>query len=299
MLFLIFNRPETTYKVFKKIKNVKPKKLYIAADGPRENNINDKVNCKKARGVINKIDWDCEVKTLFRDKNLGCKLAVSSAIDWFFENEEMGIIMEDDCLPDQTFFYFCEELLNKYENDKRIMMIAGTNFLFSSHDLEESYFFSYYYPIWGWATWRRAWNFYDIEMKGWKEFKLKNLLKHYYDDSDMVNYVESMLEATYEGKINSWDLQWVYTCLKQNGLSIIPKNNLISNIGAIGTHMGNENIHNFLKTKAIDKIIHPKYIYPNDKYNKILFDKILNRNLSLKSKIIRIFKRVLAKIKIK
>ena len=196
VLFLIFNRPENTDKVFKKIKNVKPKKLYIAADGPRENNINDKVNCLKAREVINKIDWNGEVKTLFRDKNLGCKLAVSSAIDWFFENEEMGIILEDDCLPDPSFFYFCQELLQKYKDDKRVMMISGFNYLLNSLEIRESYFFSNYYPIWGWATWRRAWKLYDNEMKNWDYFKENNNLVWIYKDKGLAEYVYSLIQST-------------------------------------------------------------------------------------------------------
>ncbi|MBA7476353.1 hypothetical protein ES707_11738 [subsurface metagenome] len=284
VLFLIFNRPVITYKVFKKIKNVKPKKLYIAADGPRENNINDKVNCKKAREVINKIDWDCEVKTLFRDKNLGFPLAISLAIDWFFKNEEMGIILEDDCLPDPSFFYFCQELLQKYKDDARIMMISGFNYLINSLEIRESYFFSNYYCIWGWATWRRAWKLYDIEMKNWDYFKENNNLVWIYKDKRLAEYVYSLIQSTYDGFIDTWDVQWFFTCITQNGLSIVPSVNLISNIGWIGAHFNGfeKDIHN-TPTKSIDirNMIHPEFVFPDMKYNQILFDNIRKKSNNL------------------
>src|SRR4030042_6453503 len=148
VLFLIFNRPDTTEKVFDEIRKAKPKKLFVAADGPRQDKQGEKEKVGRARQiVIDGIDWDCEIKTLFRDKNLGCKVAVSSAINWFFENEEMGIILEDDCLPHQSFFRFCGELLEKYKDDERIMVISGENLLFGRKRTNYSYYFSRYYHI--------------------------------------------------------------------------------------------------------------------------------------------------------
>ena len=161
VLFLVFNRPDTTKQVFEAIRQAQPPRLYIASDGHRSDREGEWEKVKTVRDyVVNNIDWDCEVKTLFREKNLGCRIAVSTAISWFFENEEQGIILEDDCFPDQSFFPFCEELLWKYQDDKRIMMITGTNSLGTWKSELQSYHFSIYGSIWGWATWKRAWNLY-------------------------------------------------------------------------------------------------------------------------------------------
>ena len=165
VLFLIFNRPETTIQVFSAIKKAQPNRLYIAADGPRPEYPDEVNHCKIARTIATNVDWDCEVKTLFRDQNLGCRLAVSQAIDWFFEQEPEGIILEDDCLPNQSFFWFCKELLEKYRNETRIMHIGGTNFQFGKNRTNYSYYFSRYAHIWGWASWRREWKYYDEKLK--------------------------------------------------------------------------------------------------------------------------------------
>ncbi len=158
ILFLIFNRPDTTKRVFESISRVKPTKLYIAADGARKNKVGEVLLCQETRNIIELIDWECEIKTLFRTENLGCKIAVSSAIDWFFENEEQGIILEDDCLPHPSFFGYCETLLNYYKDDLRIGHIGGDNFQKGKKRGEGSYYFSQYYFIWGWAIWKLAWN---------------------------------------------------------------------------------------------------------------------------------------------
>lgn len=277
ILFLIFNRPENTQIVFNEIRRVKPKRLFIAADGPRDSAPDDFENCIKSREILKLVDWDCEVKTLLRDKNLGCKIAVSTAISWFFEYEEDGIILEDDCVPDLSFFWFCQELLNKYKNDDRIMMISGMNYI-SCGEIKESYFFSNYYAIWGWATWRRAWNLYDIDMSNWEEFKNGNYLSWFYKDKKMIDFVQSMLQDAYENKINTWDCQWFYSCLVQNSFSIIPKFNLISNIGVSGAHADNETSVNFLPLNSleIDSIIHPQFVLPNVQYNQLLYDKLIS-----------------------
>ena len=233
VLFLIFNRPDTAQRVFDEIRKARPKHLYIAADGPRELNDRDKILCQESRAIIEQVDWPCEVKTLFRDKNLGCKLAVSSAINWFFQNVEAGIILEDDCVPHQSFFRFASEILEKYKNEEKVMMIAGLNPISEYHS-PYSYYFSRYFSIWGWATWRRAWQKYDIEMREWPRAKEK--LATYYADPYARKYLERSFDNAYSGKLNTWDIQWFLTCLVQNGLSIVPSKNLINNIGIFGDH---------------------------------------------------------------
>ncbi len=241
ILFLVFNRPDTTQKVFEKIKEAKPKYLFIAADGPRENNENDTVNCKKVREIVSEINWDCEVKTLFREKNLGCKIAVSSAITWFFENVEQGIILEDDTLPDISFFYFCQDMLNKYKDDYQLMHVNGSNFHPKREEVSNRYFFSHLFNIWGWATWRRAWKLYDIEMNGYEWLKRSNEFDKIFPE----NYKKfiPMLDSVYNNLNNTWDCQWALTCHLNIALSIQPMTNLIKNIG-FGTDSTHTNVVN-------------------------------------------------------
>ena len=233
ILFLIFKRPDTTKMVFNVIKKIKPKYLYIAQDGHRENKEGEKELCEEVRAIIKDIDWDCELKTLFRDKNLGARGAVSSAINWFFENVDEGIILEDDCVPSLTFFPYCEELLSKYRNDERIMTISGDASPFKNrfNNSKYSYFFSHYSLTWGWATWKRVWKSYDVDLKNWNEVKkdknsfpvLKNKIQR--------DYWFKMFNRMYVKMMDAWDYQWTYNSLINNGLAIIPKSNLIFNIG--------------------------------------------------------------------
>src|SRR3989344_1301108 len=166
ILFLVFNRPQLTKKVFSEIRRFKPKKLFISADGPRSGNSQDRILCKRVRKITEKVDWPCEVKRLYRDGNLGCKNSISKALSWFFENENEGIILEDDCLPDTTFFQFCGEMLEKYRHNKDVGIISGDNFIKGS-TIEDSYYFSNYFHMWGWATWKRSWKSYDLTMRKW------------------------------------------------------------------------------------------------------------------------------------
>lgn len=231
ILFIIFNRPDTTKRVFNEIRKAKPTKLFVVADGPRNNKKGEKEKCKQTRKIIEQVGWDCEVYKLYLDKNSGCKIAVSSAIDWFFENVEEGIVLEDDCLPHSTFFRFCRELLEKYRDDERVFVMTGNNFLFGHKRTDYSYYFSRYNHCWGWATWRRAWCYYDREVKIWPEIKNGNWLKDILGHSDAVRYWSNIFQRVYENKIDSWAYPWTFSCWIQNGLTIIPSVNLVSNIG--------------------------------------------------------------------
>jgi hypothetical protein len=274
VLFLIFNRPDSTQVVFNEIRKVKPKQLFIAADGPRKNHQEDNVLCQKTRAIIDKVDWDCTVTTLFRNENLGCKYAVSSAIDWFFSNVEEGIILEDDCVPNQSFFPFCQELLEKYRDDARIMMISGNNFQFGRNRTQFSYYFSRYFHIWGWATWKRAWDHYDIKMELWPKIKKDGWLNDILQDTNAEKKWEMIFDDTYKNKINTWDYQWAFSCWIQGGLSILPNQNLVSNIGfdVMGTHTKGDSIFSKLPTKNIKfPLMHPYYVIrdlKSDKYSE-------------------------------
>jgi hypothetical protein len=237
VLFLIFNRPDTTLQVFEAIRQARPGKLFVAADGPRPDRLGEAEACEQARQVVKQVDWECDVKTLFRDRNLGCRAAVSSAISWFFEHVEEGIILEDDCLPDQSFFPYCRELLEKYRDDHRVMQITGDNFQFKRQVGPASYYFSRFCHIWGWASWKRVWNLYDPDMKDYPDFVRQGGFEKVFRYHDMRRYYRVMYDRVFQGKLNTWDHQLSYTILKNNGVCIVPNVNLVENIGfASGTH---------------------------------------------------------------
>lgn len=282
VLFLIFNRPDTTIRVFETIRQAKPPRLYVAADGPRKDKIGEKEKCEEARSIIKMIDWDCEVKTLLRDENLGCGKAVSQAITWFFEHEEEGIILEDDCVPSLSFFPYCEYLLEKYRGDSRVWMISGCCFEkdlapYTSYD----YMFTKYGNIWGWASWRRCWNSYNLLMSGYEVFKKEG---GFYNTCSYIeaNYLTKMYNRLSENELlheSTWDYQWFLTRL-MNGLSIVPSKNLVENIGEYGAHYNGQS--NLLNIKAAPNYaIHcePHYVMVSRKYEKAHFHTFYYRNL--------------------
>ncbi|HOV14811.1 MAG TPA: nucleotide-diphospho-sugar transferase [Spirochaetota bacterium] len=284
ILFLIFNRPDTTQIVFDEIKKIKPKYLFVAADGARENKIGEKEKCDETRNIIKQVDWDCEIKTLFREKNLGCKIAVSSAISWFFENVEQGIILEDDCIPDQSFFYFCEELLNYYKNDQKIMHIGGNNFQFGKNKTKYSYYFSIYNHIWGWATWRRAWQKYDVTVKSFPEFTESERIKKIFKTKQMQTFWLNNFKQVYENKIDTWDYQWQYCICNNDGFAITPKTNLVTNIGfdERATHTKDRNhVSNLPKNRIETPLAHPKNINRFSKADNFTFYKIFEKKITL------------------
>lgn len=248
VLFLIFNRPDLTSRVFAQLKKAKPAKLYIAADGPRPESKYDHMRCVLTRDVVLKnIDWECEVKTLLRDDNLGCGLAVSDAITWFFSHEEEGIILEDDCLPDDSFFDYCSAMLKRYRHDERVMQIQGFSMLVHSLLVKQPQSNSVHATripnIWGWATWRRAWDSYcyDIEDIDFSNF------------ADTSPFPDHIMESIFTGIENFkdptkrpdlWDIQWCLLIYARLAYSIFPTFSLVENIGFTdGTHMTNGNYY--------------------------------------------------------
>jgi hypothetical protein len=233
ILMVIFNRPETTRQVFDAIKKVKPLKLYIAADGPRKNKLGEAEKCAETRRIVDDVDWDCEVKTLFREENVNCGLGPSSAFTWFFEHEEEGIILEDDCLPTPSFFWFCQELLERYRNDHRIMHIGGNNFLNGwQNDTDYSYYFSQSGHIWGWASWRRAWKMFDYNIGLYDKLSKKNYFTRFF-----LNPLESLYrlrkfnKTVASARVDWWDYQWDFARYVNSGLAIVPRYNLVQNLG--------------------------------------------------------------------
>lgn len=236
ILFIVFNRPETTAQVFSAIRQAQPRCLFIAADGPRDSVVTDRDRCMETKKIVSAVDWDCDVKTLFQEKNLGCRFGPSSAITWFFENVDQGIILEDDCLPDQSFFPYCEELLNRYRNDNRIFSINGSNLAYPG--CEFSYSFSQFMNMWGWATWKRVANLIDYDLMYWKKMKFRKLwlyrklnTNNWFDlDINWIRYWDDRIKWLLDG-FATWDYQWVYHQLRYGTYSIVPGRNMVTNIG--------------------------------------------------------------------
>lgn len=279
ILYLIFNRLDSVKKTFPEIAKQKPLKIFIACDGPRNPEEKKKTDAVRTY-VLDNINWNCDVKTLFRDNNLGCRKSVSGAIDWFFENVEEGIILEDDCFPDESFFGFCGKMLEKYRNNKNIMSVSGYNYL-EDLDVDESYYFSRYFECWGWATWKRAWKKCDINMNDYKSDKKLGRLKEV-----MPSFLERVIykkrfEGNLKGETNSWAYCFTYSHFRFNGLSITPKYSLIKNLGISkdSTHTSeNETDKKYFDTKVFPiefPLKYPKKV----KLNNIFCRKYLKKEV--------------------
>lgn len=285
--FIIFNRPDTTERVFSEIAKAKPTKLLVVADGARTNRVGELEKVIATRAIIERVDWDCEVLTNYSDVNLGCKRRVSSGIDWVFEQVEEAIILEDDCLPDPTFFRFCQELLERYRNDQRIGMISGDNFQFGHRRNDDSYYFSKYVHIWGWATWRDRWqSSYDVELKKWPAIRDGGWLEDILGNKKEAASWKGVFIRTYKGEIDTWDFQWVFANWLEGRINVMPSVNLISNIGfgADATHtVGDSNVANLPVDKIIFPMKHPIGVFRNIQADLFTFQQ--NFNMTLYKKI--------------
>jgi len=289
ILFLVFNRPQKTKQVFDRIRSVKPKFFYIAADGPRENIVDDPELCDEVREIIRKIDWDCDVKYLLRNQNLGCSTAIVSAIDWFFDNEEQGIILEDDCLPDPSFFYYCNELLEKYKDKEEVMLVSGTN-LGNSYG-SYSYFFSRYGQIWGWATWRDSWKKYERTIiLNDKSLNFRSSRERKFWNKNFSNVI--------------WDVQWaIYSVWKNKGLAVIPNKNLVTNIGfgaEATNYIDDNNINSNIELSSMSfPLSHPHEIHIDDLIEDVFFYNhyYLSFYEKVRKKLVKLFTKFFFKIR--
>lgn len=225
-----FVRYDTISRVFAAVRSARPPRLYLATDGPRAGRVDDVENVKKVRSLADAVDWDCEVKTLFREENLGCRAAMSGAIDWFFRTEDSGIILEDDCLPGMDFFRFCEELLDRYKDDDRVMMIGGTNFM-PDISVASSYHFSRLGSIWGWATWRRAWEKYDEKMSGFERLDGEGFFRDLATSLPARTWLRWMYNRERKRDRGSWAIPWNCSIWQENAVAVLPAVNLVRNIG--------------------------------------------------------------------
>jgi hypothetical protein len=232
VVLFVFNRPDPTRRVFEVIASVRPAKLLLIADGPRPAKPGEGELCRQVRDIVSCVDWPCKVSTNFAEANLGCQERIISGLDWVFSLVEEAIILEDDCLPDATFFPFCQELLEKYRGDSRVASISGTNLVANYVKTKASYFFSHLGGNWGWATWRSEWQRFDRHLADWPQIKRDGMLSELFYEDRAAAYWTCVFDDMYanEGR-NTWDYQWLYTRLKNNALTIVPRVNLIANIG--------------------------------------------------------------------
>lgn len=275
---VVFNRYDNAKKVFEEVRKVKPRKLFIIADGPRRGNIEDIEKCKKVRSIFNNIDWECEVYKNFSDENLGCSKRPYTGFSWVFEHVEEAIFLEDDCLPNISFFRYCDDLLEKYRYDTRVMLISGTNQLKKWKRKNYSYHFSKFGGIWGWATWKRAWKYFDIEIKQWEDETVRQLLKY---RLNKFQYMER--KRIYNNLCNNsnnttaWDYQWGFARIIQSGVAISPSVNLITNIGTgnDATHTSKESeVSNLDRYEMKFPLVHPTFLMIDEEYDRKMYKKI-------------------------
>jgi hypothetical protein len=277
VVLVVYNRPEHLRQVFAAVAAVRPQRLFLVADGPKDDA--DAGRCADARAVVERVDWPCEVSRNYADTNLGVMRRLPTGLDWVFAHVSEAIILEDDCVPAPTFFTFCEELLTRYRDDERVMEIGGSNFQLGRRRSAASYYFSGYACVYGWATWRRAWRHFDLHIRNWPEWKEGGLLESACGDAVEVRYWRERLDDVYEGRMTSaWDYQWLLAIWSQHGLSATPEVNLVSNIG-FGPWATNTTwvkaLEANLPTGELKVIEHPKHVFRHREADRFLFDVII------------------------
>lgn len=281
IVLMIFNRPDLTEHVFAAIAEARPRKLLVIADGPRPERAGEAEKCAAARAIVERVDWECDVLKNYSDINMGCARRPATGLRWVFEQVEEAIILEDDCVPHPTFFPFCEELLEKYRDDERVMHISGNNFLFHQKSMPFSYFFSHYCLSWGWATWRRAFQYYDPEIKLWPTLADTSWLLDLLGDPRAVDHWNKVYDLTYASMdtVNTWDFQWVFACWAQRGLSILPNTNLVSNVGfredATHTKRAEHKCANSATMEMIFPLKHPACMMRDREADQIIFQQVV------------------------
>ncbi len=271
IVFLIFNRPDCTARVFAEIRKARPRQLLVVADGPRMGHATDEANCAHTRRIIDEcVDWPCEVLRNYSAKNLGCAERVASGLNWAFSLMEEVIVIEDDCLPDPTFFGFCEELLARYRYDSRIGQICGTPFILEKLERDTGYIFSRYGPIWGWASWRRAWRSYDLRLNDWPALRSRGELASVIHNRGELRWRTRLYDSLHAGPPGTWDYQWGYAKITQSMLSVIPCQNLISNIGfgSDATHPTKNDGGIPLRSVRLP-LSHPKWVLPDAAFDAV------------------------------
>lgn len=277
----IFNRPDTTERVFSAIAKARPSKLLVVADGPRAGRPGETEQCAQARALTEQVSWDCEVSRNYASENLGCGNRVASGLNWVFGLVSEAIILEDDCIPHDSFFRFCDELLDRYRFDTKVGHIAGTSPAAGRYQGTGSYYFSRYNHMWGWASWARAWTYYDKSMASWPQRRASGWLNGLLDRPKEVRYWTRVFDAVYAGEIDTWDYQWIFASWVQGMYTAVPGKNLVSNVGyrSDATHT----IHKSLWSEmAVDELAFP-LAHPVSVERDTIADRVANDLMFAKS----------------
>ncbi|MDD3140283.1 MAG: hypothetical protein PHX08_15085 [Lachnospiraceae bacterium] len=269
--YIIFNRLDCVQESFQCIKKIRPPKLYLISDGPRKEKPGESEKVEAVRSYVeSQIDWPCDVKRIFAEQNMGCKYRIYSGLNWVFEQEEQAIILEDDCVPLDCFFQYCQELLDLYRDNEQVMMISSFNILHTQKS-KESYFFSKFPSVWGWATWKSAWNKIDLEMSGWEQAKREGTVRYAYDAVSYLTY-KKVADNASKGKLQSWAVPWGFTRFIYHGVGIVPGGNMIRNVGygrADATNTSQETTDDFSYGKAVSfPLAYQEIIEPDTGYDK-------------------------------
>jgi len=294
VLLMTFNRPEYTKKVFEKIRDAKVKKLYFFNDGPRKDNENDRAARRELIKLLDSIDWECDVHKNFQEKNLGAGWGPSAAITWAFQGEERMIILEDDCVPSLPFFDYCNHCLDKYKDDTRIWLISGRSHQQGSKFFKaQDYIFSHYGHTWGWATWKRCWNHFDLDMKNWSAFYQNGGFSNvFYSKEEVKIYNQHYLKLN-KLPINSWDARFGFAVLSNGGLSVVPAKNLIENIGYVGAHsIGKQKVHTLKASDNFKVEKEPLFVLLNKEYEQLHFNTHIKKIMGTAS----LYKRIINKV---
>lgn len=268
----VFNRPRLAARVFDAIRQARPPKLFLVADGPRHGE--DEPKCQASRALADRVDWPCELLTNFSETNLGSGLRVASGLDWVFGQSEQAIILEDDCLPDLSFFPYCEELLARYRDDLRVMHIAGSSFLPARSRCKYSYYFSKYALGWGWASWSRAWRRFQFSIPTWPEFKRNRLARVCPDHIEAAHWIRRYDPIFRGERKDAWDYQWSYALWEQNGLAVAPAANLVNylGVGADATHTKDTAPCRMRPAKSVTDLLHPPIVAHDAELDRVTFD---------------------------
>ena len=302
VLIIAFNRPDMLQIVFEQVRRAKPKKLYFAVDGPRPERMDDVENCNKVKEIVKQVDWPCDVHTLFRTENVGCGRGPAEAISWAFENEDRLIILEDDCVAANSFFRFCEDMLERYKNDTRIWNISGRSHQHGCKYFDnQDYLFSSYAHTNGWATWKRCWEQMDMMMSDVPEFlAMGGYINTFFNEKYVKIANEKLLKKyrTIEKEVtHSWDSQWGYAKAKNGGLGIVPCKNLIHNIGIGGTHTNKPTKALLMEAEELPEMIrHPRFVLLNKGYEELHFNNHVKRGRGYYTPTERFFLRVKKRI---
>ncbi len=286
ILVMAFNRPGPAAGLLKVLRQLKPLRLYLAFDGPRLERPDEQALCEEVRNVFRDgIDWPCQVSWLLRTHNLGCRVAVSSAIDWFFQTEAEGVILEDDIHPIPGFFGYCAELLERYRDDLRIGAIAANNHQFEAPPAAASYYFSIYSHCWGWATWRRAWRFYHQAEILWPEFRRQRWL-YQLGGRDFERRWLFLIDQVCSGEVNTWDVLWQLACWQQGFLICLPAKEQVRNVGfdTDATHTLDEGSPLRVPQELVRPLVHPSIILPSRRFDRVTYDRLYRKRFTTELK---------------